>query len=260
MLLALHRGIIYGPVNSRRLGPSLGINLMPEDYKLCSFNCVYCHYGWTTKHTLNFVESSQDLPTVTEVVQAVEGAVASPLAFDFFTFSGNGEPTLYPNFPQVVDEVVRIRNRYRPAAKVALLSNSTGLLHEEVRACVSKIDLPVFKLDAGFEETFQAINRPAPGLRLAQIVDLLTYLEDICIQTVLVEGRPSNVGDDELEVYFRHVRRIKPREVHIYSIDRPVPKADLVLVSPERLEEIARRGEQATGARFRPFSRRQRNP
>jgi wyosine [tRNA(Phe)-imidazoG37] synthetase (radical SAM superfamily) len=260
MLLSLHRGIIYGPVNSRRLGPSLGINLMPGDYKLCSFNCVYCHYGWTKKHTLNFLESSQDLPAVTEVLHAVEGAAASPLAFDFFTFSGNGEPTLHPNFPQVVDEVVRIRDRYRPAAKVALLSNSTGLFHEEVRACVSKIDLPVFKLDAGSEETFQAINRPAPGIHLARIVDLLASLEDICIQTVLVEGKPSNVGDDELKAYFQHIRRIKPREVHIYSIDRPVPKAEIVLVSPERLAEIAARGEQATGARIRPFSQRRRNP
>lgn len=259
MLLSLHRCIIYGPVNSRRLGPSLGINLMPGDYKLCSFNCVYCHYGWTKKHTLNFVESSQDLPTVTEVVHAVEDAAASPLAFDFFTFSGNGEPTLHPSFPEVVDEVVRIRDRYRPGAKVALLSNSTGLLHEEVRASVSKIDLPVFKLDAGSEETFQTINRPAPGIRLARIVELLASLEDICIQTVLVEGRPSNVGDDELEAYFHHIRRIKPREVHIYSIDRPVPEADIFLVSPERLEVIARRGEQATGTTIRPFSRRRRS-
>ena len=260
MLLPLHRGIIYGPVNSRRLGPSLGINLMPGDYKLCSFNCVYCHYGWTKKQTLDFAESLQDLPTVAAVVEAVESAAASPWAFDFFTFSGNGEPTLHPNFPQMVDEVVRLRDRYRPTAKVALLSNSTGLFGEEVRACISKIDLPVFKLDAGSEATFQAINRPASGMRLAQIVDLLASLEDICIQTVLVEGRPSNIGGDELEGYFHHIRRIKPREVHIYSIDRPVPKEDIFLVSPERLEEIARRGEQATGASIRPFSRRRRNP
>lgn len=261
MLLPLHRGIIYGPVNSRRLGPSLGINLMPGDYKLCSFNCVYCHYGWTKEHTLDFAKSVRDLPTVAEVAQAVEPAAASPLAFDFFTFSGNGEPTLHPNFPQVVDELVRLRDRHRPAAKVALLSNSTGLFREEVRACLSKIDLPVFKLDAGSEDTFQAINRPAPGIRLARVVDLLASLEDICIQTVLVEGRPSNVADCELEAYFHHVRRIKPREVHIYSIDRPVPKADIFLVSPEWLEEIARRGEGETGVPIRAFSVRHRgNP
>jgi wyosine [tRNA(Phe)-imidazoG37] synthetase (radical SAM superfamily) len=260
MLLSLHRGIIYGPVNSRRLGPSLGINLIPGDYKLCSFNCVYCHYGWTKKQTLDFSESLQDLPTVAAVAQAVEPVAASPLAFDFFTFSGNGEPTLHPNFPHVVDEVVRLRNRYRPSTRIALLSNSTGLFREEVRACIPKIDLPVFKLDAGSEETFQAMNRPAPGIRLARIVDLLASLEDICVQTVLVEGRPSNVGDDELEAYFHQIRRIKPREVHIYSIDRPVPKEDIFLVSPERLKEIAGRGEQATGTSIRPFSRQRRNP
>jgi len=261
MLLSLHRGIIYGPVNSRRLGRSLGINLMPGDYKLCSFNCVYCHYGWTKKHTLDFAESLQDLPTVAEVAHAVEGAAASPLPFEYFTFSGNGEPTLHPHFPQLVDEVVRIRDRYRPAAKIALLSNSTGLLHEEVRACVSKIDLPVFKLDVGTEELFRAINRPAEGVKLAKIVDRLAALGDICIQSVLVEGAPSNVGDEELDAYFRHVRRIRPREVHIYSIDRPVPETEIALVSPERLEEIARRGERETGVPVRAFSlRHRRNP
>lgn len=260
MLLSLQAGIIYGPVNSRRLGPSLGINLMPVHYKLCSFNCVYCHYGWTERHTLHVGECLPDLPAAGEVIQAVGRAALSPLDFDFFTFSGNGEPTLHPNFAELLDEVVRIRDRHRPRAKVALLSNSSGLLYSEVRSCAAKIDLPIFKLDAGNEATFHAVNRPAQGIAFARIVDLLASLEGIHIQTVLVEGAPSNVVDAELEAYFHHLRRIKPREVHLYSIDRPVPDGNISLVSPERLEQIARRGEEETGVSIRPFFRRRRNP
>ncbi|MBC7262205.1 MAG: radical SAM protein, partial [Chloroflexi bacterium] len=127
MVLPLQVDILYGPVNSRRLGRSLGINLMPGAYKLCSFNCVYCHYGWTKEHTLDAGSFAQDLPPLQQVVERLEIAARSALDFDYLTFSGNGEPTLYPQFAELMDEVVRIRNTYRPEAKIALLSNATGL-------------------------------------------------------------------------------------------------------------------------------------
>ena len=253
MLLPLQVGILYGPVNSRRLGKSLGINLMPGHYKLCSFNCVYCHYGWTKEHTIDARECLQDLPALDEVVKAVQQAARSALDFDFLTFSGNGEPTLYPQFAQLVDEVVKIRNRYRPEAKVALLSNSTGLINAEVRQSIHKIDFPVFKLDAGTEGKFRTINRPARGVSFRQILDSLSSLENICIQTVLIDGSPSNVTTNDLDAYFQQVARIRPREVHVYSIDRPAPDARIALVSPQRLEEIARCGEKQTGVKMRAF-------
>lgn len=255
MLLPLQVGILYGPVNSRRLGKSLGINLMPGDYKLCSFNCVYCHYGWTKKHTLDVRPCLSDLPSLDDVVRAVVQAARSALDFDYLTFSGNGEPTLHPQFAELVDAVVKIRDEYRPEVKIALLSNSTGLVCDSVRESLPKIDVPVFKLDVGTEEKFRLINRPARGVRFTSILELLSSLSGIYIQTVLIEGTPSNATAEDQQAYFQQIARIRPREVHIYSTDRPVPDARIALVSPQRLEEIARWGEKETGVRVRAFYR-----
>jgi wyosine [tRNA(Phe)-imidazoG37] synthetase (radical SAM superfamily) len=253
MVLPLKVDILYGPVNSRRLGRSLGINLMPTSYKLCSFNCVYCHYGWTQKHTMDVRDCLQDLPSLDLVVERVRIAARSGLDFQYLTFSGNGEPTLHPQFPQLVEEVVQIRNRYRPEARIALLSNSTGVFRADVREGISKIDLPVFKLDAGSDETLRKVNRPVQEVDLARTVELLCSLDGIYLQTLLVDGRPSNVSPADLESYFQQVALVRPREVHIYSIDRPVPDPHLVRVPPQKLQEIAHSGEQKTGVAFRAF-------
>ena len=253
MLLPLQSGILYGPINSRRLGKSLGVNLMPGSYKLCSFNCVYCHYGWTRKRTVDFSEYHRDLPAFDEVVNSVARALRSSQEFDFLTFSGNGEPTLYPRFAELVEEVVRLRNKYRPKVKVALLSNSTGLARENVLLSVSKIDLAVLKLDAGTEEKFRVINRPARGINYSEIIDSLCSAKKIYIQTVLVEGNPSNVSENDLKAYFQQISFIQPDEAHIYSIDRPVPNRAISLVSKDRLEDISAWGKKETGVKIRPF-------
>lgn len=253
MLLPLQKGILYGPIDSRRLGKSLGINLMPSDFKLCSFNCVYCHYGWTRKHTLDFHGFHKDLPTIDAVVRKVEEAAKSKIPFDFLTFSGNGEPSLHPHFTELVEQVIRIRDKWRPRAKIALLSNSSGLLHEKVRGIIAKIDMPVFKLDAGAEVRFKEINRPARGIDFDEIVNLLSSLQEIYIQTVLVQGTPSNVGKEDIASYFQQLSRIQPQEAHIYSIDRPVPKAQIRLVPPKRLEQIAIQGQKETGVKIKSF-------
>ena len=254
MVLPLKPGIIYGPINSRRLGRSLGINLLPGTYKLCSFNCVYCHYGWTRKHTAVIgEENAGDLPLRIQVIAAVENALQSPLEFDYITFSGCGEPTLHPEFPRLVEDVVDLRNRYRPDARIGLLSNSAGLDFPGVRESITRIDFPMFKLDAGTEKTFRAINRPARGIKFDAIVRQLCALDNILIQSVLVDGAPCNTADAELDAYFDHLRRIRPIEVHLYSIDRPVPKTELRLVPPEKLKAIAERGRQKTGINIKAF-------
>lgn len=252
-LLPLQSGILYGPVNSRRLGRSLGINLMPSSYKLCSFNCVYCHYGWTKIQTTDFSEYKRDLPAFEDVVSSVEQALRSSMEFDFLTFSGNGEPTLYPEFAGLVEELVSLRNKYRPEVKLALLSNSTGLLRENVRRSLSKIDSAVLKLDAGTEEKFKAINRPTWGVNYSEIIDSLSSAKDFRIQTVLIDGNPSNVTEKDLMAYFQKITLIQPKEVHIYSIDRPVPNRDISLVPKEMLKEIAEWGKKETGIYVRPF-------
>ncbi len=253
MVLALKEGILYGPVNSRRYGKSLGINLMPCHYKLCSFNCVYCHFGWTDKRAMDIGESRDEMPQFDDVVAEVERAAKSSLEFGLFTFSGNGEPTLYPRFADMVDAVVAIRDRHRPDAKVMLLSNSTNLGDDDVRASLAKIDLPILKLDAGTQKGFRRINRPSPEIDFDTIVDHLSSIERLYIQTVLVDGHPSNTTPDDVAAYFGKITQIKPQEVHLYSIDRPVPETRLRLVPPERLKEIAAEGERVTGVRMRAF-------
>jgi wyosine [tRNA(Phe)-imidazoG37] synthetase (radical SAM superfamily) len=208
-------------------------------------------------HTLDVQEYRQDLPSLEKVVERLEIAARSALDFDFLTFSGNGEPTLYPQFAELVDEVVRIRERYRPEARIALLSNSTGLGRAEVRQAIPKIDRPVFKLDSAVEATFRQLNRPAPGVELAQILGWLSSLRDIYLQTLLVDGTPGNAREEDLLDYFEAVARIRPREVHLYSIDRAVPDPHLVRIPGERLERIARRGEVLTGVKMKAFYMRE---
>ena len=254
MLVPLKEGIIYGPLESRRFGKSLGVNLMPKQYKLCTFNCVYCHFGWTDKHTADTASCIEDFHTLDDVVGAVEQAFSSSLDFDSITFSGNGEPTLYPWFPGLVDTIANMKQRYRPHVKLTLLSNATRLTDPAIRESIAAIDLPFFKLDAGTGETFKAINNPAPGIVFETILDMLESMGNVRIQTLLLQGKLSNCGDEELSLYFQHIRRIKPLEVHIYSIDRPVPDKRIALVSREMLDEIAERGQRETGSIIKAFS------
>jgi wyosine [tRNA(Phe)-imidazoG37] synthetase (radical SAM superfamily) len=251
--LPLQKGILYGPIDSRRLGKSLGINLMPTGYKLCSFNCVYCHYGWTRVHALDAAPFVGDMPSHDDVVDAVESALKSRLEFDYLTFSGNGEPTLYPQFATLVERILRLRDRYRPGLKIALLSNSSGLDLPEVKSSIKYIDMPVFKLDAGSEDVFKSINRPYPGVSLDGITVNLRSLSGVMIQTVLIKGDPSNVGDEDLNEYFVRISDIKPELVHIYSIDRPVPNTSIARVLPDELERIADLGRGRTGVPFKAF-------
>jgi wyosine [tRNA(Phe)-imidazoG37] synthetase (radical SAM superfamily) len=247
MLLPLQTGVLYGPVASRRYGRSLGINLNPAAYKLCSFNCAYCHYGHTDRLVPDNAPFAHDLPGEKDVVRAVENALKSPMDFDVITFSGNGEPTLHPRFAEIADAVVQLRDKYRPHVKVALLSNSTGLKSEAVRKIVSRLDLPVFKLDAGTERTFTRVNRPAVGVKFNDIVSHLKALDGVYIQTVLIDGTPSNTDPDEILAWFELIRDIRPRGVHLYSTDRPVPESRISKVDPDWLEEIASQLKSETG-------------
>jgi wyosine [tRNA(Phe)-imidazoG37] synthetase (radical SAM superfamily) len=253
MLLPLQQGILYGPVKSRRYGLSLGVNLMPGGYKLCSLNCVYCQYGLTTACTTDLTPHEADLPCVADVVRALEEKLRSSAPFNLITFSGNGEPTLHPQFAEIVDETVRLRDTHRPQVRIALLSNSTGLNIEAVRKSLAKIDLPILKLDVGTEKNFLAINRPARRVRFEDIVQHLIDLQNIYLQSLFVDGVPSNSGRGDIIAWMALLRNIRPREAHIYSIDRSVPSSQLKLVPPARLEEIASTAYRQTGVKVRAF-------
>jgi len=250
-LLELQRGIIYGPIDSRRLGDSLGLNIMPTNYKLCPFNCVYCHYGWTDKQALDIIDQLRDLPTAKQVGEALRASLeemarrdAKP---DYITFSGNGEPTVHPYFSEVVEIVRAVRDQLVPAIRVALLSNSTTLQNPAVRAAIKRIDLPIMKLDAGTEELFQKVNRPVSSITLEKIVSGLKQLDDFVTQTVFMSGTVDNATDQAVESWIKTVGEVRPREAQIYTVDRWPADPGLEKVDKERLHEIAELAQEKTG-------------
>jgi wyosine [tRNA(Phe)-imidazoG37] synthetase (radical SAM superfamily) len=235
--IPLQPGIIYGPVLSRRLGRSLGINLLPVDRKVCSFDCLYCQYDKTNLQT--GLASGVNLPTIDEVLSAVEKALKKPRTIEFLTFSGNGEPTIHPDFPEIVAGVKTIKNRLRPDAKLAILSNASRIMDSRVLAALKLMDAPMMKLDAGDEKTFQAINRPISNMHLVEIIKGLKSLPNLMIQSLLIDGDIQNIHGEPYEAWARAVSDVHPRKVHIYSTERPTAYDSVKNVSPRKLERIA---------------------
>jgi len=254
MVYALQTGVLYGPIQSRRFGRSLGINLASCSRKLCSFNCVYCWYGPTERLTTDVGEDLSELPPAGRVLEAVESALRSQEELESVLLSGNGEPTLHPEFPAIARGVAELVEELQPEARLVLLSNSSGLGRSGVREALDCIELPVFKLDAGTPETFLALNRPADGVRFEEIVDELSTLEGITLQTLLIDGTPGNTSEEELDAYFELVRRIAPVAVLLYSTERPVARSATHRVAAERLHEVARLGRERTGMTFRVYA------
>jgi wyosine [tRNA(Phe)-imidazoG37] synthetase (radical SAM superfamily) len=252
--LELKKGIIYGPIKSRRLISSLGINLLPGGYKLCTFNCLYCHFGWTKVHTRDVGACHADLPSVEQVGEALEEWLRENNArIEYITFSGNGEPCLHPQFDQMVQIVRAMRDKFVPHAKVAILSNSTCLDNQRVRAGLDKVEVKIMKLDCGTEETFEQINRPCANVDFDQVVENLSELNDFTLQTVLVDGSSSNSKDEDIHKWIEKLGRIRPKEVQIYSIDRPAADKGLALVKKDRLSWIAKRVNQSCGIPVKVF-------
>lgn len=227
------RGIVYGPVSSKRFGRSFGINLTPKGRKICTFNCLYCFYGPTEE------SFSDDFPSVEEVVDAVEKGLKEVGEIDYITFAGNGEPTLHPHFDDVVRGVRRLRDKIRPDVPIAVLSNATQLASERIRRSLRMIDTPVMKLDTADETTFQAINRPLIQVRIKDIIDMLVGLDDILIQTVCVCGSVSNITSERTNLWFKALNRIAPREVQLYTLDEPLENVGLVPCPDNTLLKIA---------------------
>ena len=236
MCIALQPGIIYGPIFSRRLGRSLGINILPVTKKVCSFDCVYCEYGRTTEHTL--LPAGNDLPDLDEILTAVAHALKKPRTIEYLTFSGNGEPTLHPDFPDIVRGVRELLKRKRPESKLAIFSNASRLCAKEVAEAILIIDKPMLKLDAGSQEMFEGINRPVSDLHFDDILVGLQKIPHAIIQSILIEGEISNLNEDAYEEWAGVLNRLRPHKIHIYSIERPTAESGVRYVSPEKLRQI----------------------
>ena len=251
MQTVLFHSTIYGPIHSRRLGMSLGINLMPNDGKICSFDCLYCEAGFNAQGP-----GKDGVPTREAVKKQLkrkfEEMKQEGQTLDVITFSGNGEPTLHPEFDKVVDDVLRLRTEYFPDAKVSVLSNSTMAGKPSVVKALLKVDNNILKLDSAKPHTFRAINRPVSPNCLPEgvISDLKRFDGQCVVQTIMLRGEFEgkhfdNTTDEELDALLSAYLEIKPREVMLYSIDRKTPAENLVKVSKEELERIAQRFRDA---------------
>jgi wyosine [tRNA(Phe)-imidazoG37] synthetase (radical SAM superfamily) len=248
--LIMYPGIIYGPVQSRRLGLSLGINLLPVGRKVCSFNCVYCECGDTTE-LLDQARDEQGrrttFPTVDAVREAVEAALHEHPGLGAITFAGHGEPTLHPQFPDVVAAVKELRDALQPQARVGVLTSAALVQRPRPRAGIDLCDLRMMKLDAGDEETFQAIDRPAANVRLAPIIEELAHMPNIIVQTCLVDGPAQNVRGAPWEALVQAIATIAPESVHLYPIDRATPEPWVQKVSHEMVMARAAELQERTG-------------
>lgn len=243
MILELKKGLTYGPVRSRRLGASLGINLFPGDVKRCPFDCVYCQYGWTKEPMTRVDASSVALPTPDEAVRAVvrtlEGLPAHP---SYLTFSGNGEPTIHPDFPEMVERVNAVRTRFGGGLRTAVLSNSARIGDPDVRAALARLDVRIMKLDCGTEEIFRRFNRPAPGITLDGITEGLSELArraPVTIQALVAGGADGNLGRTEARAWIERLVVIKPAAVQLYTLARGCPSTDLVPAPEAALVQLS---------------------
>lgn len=235
---------IFGPVHSRRLGVSLGINLMPGDGKICTFDCVYCECGFNKDF-----RPRQPRPTREEVRQALEARLQDMQqngpAPDVLTFAGNGEPTAHPHFPEIIDDTLALRDRYFPQAKVSVLSNSTFIHKPAVFDALNRIDNNILKLDTVDEEYIRALDRPAGHYSVSEIIEGMKAFKDRCIiQTMFLKGSYQgrdldNTSDKYVFPWLEKVREIAPRQVMIYTIDRETPDHDLAKATHEELDRIA---------------------
>lgn len=252
MQRVLFHSTIFGPIHSRRLGTSLGINLLPDDGKICSFDCLYCEAGYNAQgHGTTGVPSREDVARLLGEKLAAMKAAGEHL--DVITFSGNGEPTLHPDFEGVIDDTIALRNRYFPEVKISVLTNSTRLGSESVHRALSKVDNNILKLDSAIESTVTLLDRPNPSYRLDRVIEQLCQFEGSgIIQTMIVRGchnghTVDNSTPEEIDALIEAYRRIAPRSIMIYSIDRRTPEQNLQRVEHSELQAIAERIHAATG-------------
>lgn len=232
---------VFGPIHSRRLGSSLGINLLPQKGKICNFDCIYCECGWNR-------DGLQDktLPSAADVRSALEDKLrslrAEGVGIDSITFSGDGEPTLNPEFPQIIDDTLALRGHYYPEAAVSVLSNATRAHIPEVFKALRKVDNPIMKIDAPTAELAARINNPAPGYDPLKVADALRgFGGNFVLQTMFLKSSDFDSSSPEvLDGWMQIVRDLRPREIMVYTIARPTPQQGLEKFSEEQMRQLVK--------------------
>ena len=232
---------VFGPIHSRRLGRSLGINLLPENGKICNFDCIYCECGWNRDG-----HGDKLLPTAAKVRSDLENKLIELMLegtpIDSITFSGDGEPTLNPDFPRIIEDTVFLRDAYYPSAKVSVLSNASRVHIPEIFEALKKVDNPILKIDAPTDALVARINQPAPGYSLSRVIEALEKFEgNFILQTMFLKGKDFDSSSEEvLEGWMAIVRHLRPRQVMVYTIDRPTPEEGLEAFSVEKMRSLVK--------------------
>ena len=237
-MLRFHN-LVFGPIHSRRLGSSLGINLLPEHGKLCNFDCIYCECGWNRDGRGDTV-----MPSAEEVSHALEAKLkecaeqGTPI--DSITFSGHGEPTLNPHFPEIIAQTVSLRDRYCPRAKVSVLTNATTVNRPEIFEALTKVDNPIMKLDASTYDGVVLVNRPSGSYDIEAIVSGLSrFCGDFVLQTMFLKSPEFDTASEgNLPGWMDIVRRLRPREIMVYTLDRETPEKDLEKYTVEEMTAL----------------------
>ena len=248
-MTSLFHDIIFGPVHSRRLGLSLGVNLLPTESKLCSFDCIYCECGWNAEHPgARRFNTREDVRT--QLATTLRRMVADGTPPDVITFAGNGEPTMHPEFEAVIGDTIALRDELCPSARVSVLSNATQLLRDGWRWALRRGDYIILKLDSSFDATARLIFNPqSPVYSVRRVVDQMKGFDGhLTVQTMFLRGefdrqRVDNTTEEEVAAWLRLIGEIRPRQVMVYSLDRDTPCRTLEKVPREELQAIATRVE-----------------
>lgn len=245
MAVFLFDELIFGPVHSRRLGISLGVNLLPLHAKLCSFNCVYCECGWTKENNAGKESLPEREQIRTLMQQKLISLRGTPLEPNSITFAGNGEPTLHPQFVEIISDVIQLRNEWAPLAKVSVLSNGSMLHKPEIVEALMQVDNNILKLDGGTEAVIESINMPKKAIALnTYIGQLMSFNGKLTIQSLFVRGTLNgksidNTTSTEIDAWLGKIKQINPQLVMVYAIERDTATAGLEKVSGNELEVIA---------------------
>ena len=247
-MTSLYDNIIFGPIRSRRLGLSLGVNLLPIESKVCSFDCIYCECGWNDDHPgKRRFNAREDVYAMLDETLAKMVAEGTPP--DVITFAGNGEPTMHPDFEAIIEDTIALRDKHCPAAKVSVLSNATQIHREDVRRALKRVDNNILKLDSAFDATVQLMNKPQGNYTVARTVELLKMFEgNFILQTMFLRGEylgkaVDNTTEEEVTAWLKIVEELKPKQVMVYSLDRDTPCQTIYKVEKEELRKIADRVE-----------------
>ena len=248
-MTSLYDNIIFGPIRSRRLGLSLGVNLLPIESKLCSFDCIYCECGWNDDHPgKRRFNAREDVFAMLD--ETLGKMVAEGTPPDVITFAGNGEPTMHPEFEQIIDDTIALRDQFCPSAKVSVLSNATQIHREDVCRALCRVDNNILKLDSAFDSTVRLMNKPAAGYSVEATVERMKrFSGQMTLQTMFLRGEYQgqhidNTSDEEVAAWLKLIEEIAPRQVMVYSLDRDTPCKTLEKVSREELMAIAEQVEK----------------